>query len=185
MNQPEYTELKLYSPLTGEFTRDQPFFEENFEEGYDYDEPEDMSAEELADYQDEIEERMEQEALPEEKERGLMEYYHGLPSVNEKVHSLRPTVENIDGTLYGVAVCQVKGELSPAELSALKDYCTGQYSDGWGEGFEQRDINCGDGSFCVHFWQWDGFKIQTQEEFEVSRLPQRNRPTPKRGGDAR
>ncbi|WP_409967250.1 hypothetical protein RFF05_11615 [Bengtsoniella intestinalis] len=181
----EYTELKLYSPLTGDFTRDQPLFEEDYEESYDYDQPEDMDAEDLANFQEEIEARIAKEPMYDDNGRGLMAYYHGLESVDDKVHSVHPTVETIDGKLYGVTVCKLKAELTSEELSALKEYCTGQYSDGWGEGFEQRDIDCGDGSFCVHFWQWKDFKIQTKEEFEVDRLPKRTPHTPKRGGDAR
>ncbi len=181
----EYTELKLYSPLTGDYTRDEPLFEEDYEEDYDYNEPEEWNSSYLTQYQSEIEKKIENYPASDNSDRGLMEYYHGLESVDDKVHSVHPTVETIDGKLYGVTVCKLKAELTREELSALKEYCTGQYSDGWGEGFEQRDIDCGDGSFCVHFWQWKDFKIQTKEEFEVSQLPKRTPHTPKRGGDAR
>ena len=37
----------------------------------------------------------------------------------------------------------------------LQPYITGQYSDSWGEGFEQRDIKVDGGMLNVHFWHPD------------------------------
>ncbi len=39
-------------------------------------------------------------------------------------------------------------------------YISGQYSDGWGEGFEQRDIRVEDGTLYVHFWQDHDFELK-------------------------
>jgi hypothetical protein len=39
------------------------------------------------------------------------------------------------------------------------EYITGQYSDGWGEGFEQRDIEVDGGVLNVHFWQPERFEM--------------------------
>ena len=64
-----------------------------------------------------------QETLLEETDRGLMTYFYGSQTLEKKVVSLKPTVENVRGTLYGVAVCQVKAPLTPGELAELKDYC--------------------------------------------------------------
>ena len=55
--------------------------------------------------------------------------------------------------------------LTPDELAELKDYISGQASDGWGEGFEQREISTDDGDLFVHLWNFgDNWSIQTEEE---------------------
>jgi len=65
-----------------------------------------------------------------------------------------------------VAECQVKGELTPEEVSQLKDYLTGQAADGFGEGFEQREIRIDrDSELFVQLWNdSDRWQILTEQE---------------------
>ena len=105
-------------------------------------------------------------------------------NVKNMVISFRITAEVINDRLYAVATCKVKGKLTPDELTELKEFCVGQYADGWGEGFEQRERRCADGSLYVHFWQPDKFFICTREEMEQNRRRQQNKNV-QRGGDAR
>ena len=103
------TELKLYCPLSGELA-------EQLLDGSD-----------LLKFQDAILQRIEDEQLPEKAERGLMAEFDGLDYVDDKVFSVFPSAEEVDGQLYGVAVCQLKGRLSPGELEDLKEFCAGQF----------------------------------------------------------
>jgi hypothetical protein len=106
------------------------------------------------------------ERLPGEAERGLMAYYDEPDSVKEKVRSLILDVEIHDGMLWAVASLELTEPLTANELKTLKDYITGQFSDGWGEGFEQRAIKVDGGELSVHLWKSDSlFEIVTQEQF--------------------
>ena len=72
---------------------------------------------------------------------------------------------------------ELKETLLDDEQTVLCNYISGQYSDGWGEGFEQRDIRVDDGTLAVHFWQEDGFKMTPS--FEKIPKPEKNSLRPK------
>lgn len=155
---PKPTVLKLYMPLTADFfERDE--WDDMPEEGEPWD------GRTLRDYEGSILSAMVKNRLPEEAERGIMYWYGKNDSVNEKVRSAVFTAEERAGRLWGVVECQVMGKLSPTELSALKAYICGQASDGWGEGFEQREIQVDGGELYVHLWDSGSpWNIQTEEE---------------------
>lgn len=146
--------LRLYMPLTAEFTED----------GFDYEEPEHLEGRELYQYEEQIAKALEDYRMPEEAERGIMHWYHEEDSVNEKVRSVVFRLEKRDFQLWGVAECQLLRGLTTKEMDTLKQYITGQASDGWGEGFEQRDIGVDEGVLNVHLWNSDDWSLQTEEE---------------------
>ena len=155
---PEPTTMKLYMPLTA----DAYYYNEY---GDMEDESYPLDGRELLSHQGDILEALAKYRMPEEAERGLMHWYGENDSVDDKVQSVSFTVEKREGKLWGVAECKVVGPLTPEELSILKDYISGQASDGWGEGFEQREIDIGDGDMYVHFWSFDdNWEIRTEDE---------------------
>ena len=170
------TEWKLYSPLYAELFEADP--EEEPGCG-----PQVLGGYALTGYQDAIRQGIEDERLPDEEERGLMTYFDGDKSVDEKVISVQMDVEEVLGSLYAVAVCQIRDGLSSGELEELKEYCVSQYADGWGESYEQRSRKTEDGELYVSFWKPDGFYICTKEELETAKA--HVRPRPQRGEDSR
>ena len=157
---PPLQTLKLYMPMTATY--------------YDEDDPEQditMDSREAAQYAPQIinalrsERRWLENEGPEEAERGLMAYFDGPDSVDQKVQSCFFTAEVRDGQLWGVAKCKVRGELTPLELKCLTDEIGGQASDGVGESFEQREIRVGDGlEIYAHLWQSKGWSIVPERD---------------------
>ena len=154
---PKLTTLKLYMPLTADL------YERN--EYGDFDDSSTLlEGSELRGYQDQITAALVKNRMPEEAERGIMHWYHKPDSINTKVHSAVFTVDSRGGELWGIAECRVAGELSDTEMDTLKEFITGQASDGWCEGFEQREIAVDDCELYVHFWNSDEWSIQTEQE---------------------
>lgn len=156
----ELEECRLFSPLSG------CLYAYDEEWGGFPDQPEEISAAELCQYENEILERIGQERLEEEGERGLAVYLHNR-LLERKVFCMNPAVEVWNGKLWGVLEVKSHGPLSPQELSGLMEEWQGQESDGWGEGFEQREIKTEEGELYVSFWHpGDDFFIRTEQELK-------------------
>lgn len=170
---PEPTLLKLYMPLTAEL------YERN-EYGDLENEPVDLDGSELRSYEGEILKALNKNRAPEESGRGIMHWYDEGNSVDEKVQSVVFTAEERNGQLWGVAECRVTGTLTPEELDTLTEYIGAQAADGWGEGFEQREIRVDGGAeLYVHLWNSDNWSIMTEEERFA---PKQERTSPQMGG---
>lgn len=153
-------EIKLLTPLTGEF-----FPEDGSDWGSEFGcDGELLDGMDLLQYMEPIQKQVDHENSSEEEDGdicNLMEYFHGSDSIKEKVKSAIVSVESAEGVLYGCTTLRLKEYLESEELQELCDYITGQYSDGWGEEFEQRDIRVDGGTLNVHFWQGAGMKFRT------------------------
>ena len=93
-----------------------------------------------------------------------MIYYNEDSPVNEKVVSAFPSVEVRNGELVGVLTCRLTEPLTESEMAEFKDWWTGQVADGWGEGFEQREIKTDAfGTIYVSFWNSsDSWQIEAE-----------------------
>ena len=148
-------EMKFYSPLTAEFFPDEPDWEDesyNEYEGYP------MDGHDLLQYADAVDEAVKKDIA--DFNGDLMQYYHEDDSVRQKVVSAVPSVEIHGNKLCGCLNVELRESLNEGEQAVLCDYISGQYSDGWGEGFEQRDIRVEDGTLAVHFWQHHDFELK-------------------------
>ena len=148
-------EMKFYSPLTAEFFPDEPDWEDesyNEYEGYP------MDGHDLLQYADAVDEAVKKDIA--DFNGDLMQYYHEDDSVRSKVVSAVPSVKIRGNKLCGCLTVELKETLLDDEQTVLCNYISGQYSDGWGEGFEQRDIRVDDGTLAVHFWQDHDFELK-------------------------
>jgi hypothetical protein len=131
------------------------------------DEREDISPREAVAYEDQILAAIVKENRHFENDRGLAEYIHD-EALQEKVYCLYPSVEIVDGELWGVMSAGLKEPLSGEETAALMDYVCGQNSDGYGEGLEQRPIKTPDGEIYVSFWNHENYSLKLEQEMENS-----------------
>ena len=165
-------QMKFYSPLTADFF---PNDTEDLDDDYSEYEGIPYTGKELTGYRDVI-----RDAIYEDVKDfygDLMRYYREDDSVRSKVVSAVPSVEICGNKLCGCLTVELKEPLLDDEQTVLCNYISGQYSDGWGEGFEQRDIRVDDGTLAVHFWQEDGFKMTPS--FEKIPKPEKNSLRPK------
>ena len=153
--------FKLYSPLTAEFLPDDNRF-------WQEDELVELSGYELSDYAVAISEQIEREG------NHLEKYLDDEtdPYLAAHVKSIRISVEEHGGELCGCATVVVDEDLTERGWNDLQEYLSGQYSDGWGEGFEQRDIRVEDGNLNVHFWQEEHFAFAVEQGANEPQLEQ-------------
>ena len=165
-------QMKFYSPLTADlFPNDTEDLDDDYSEyeGIPY------TGKELTGYRDVI-----RDAIYEDVKDfygDLMRYYREDDSVRRKVVRAVLTVDEVNGELVGSLWVDTDAPLTAEEQAVFCAYISGQYSDGWGEGFEQRDIRVDDGTLAVHFWQEDGFKMTPS--FEKIPKPEKNSLRPK------
>ena len=146
---------KYYCPLKiSIFERDE--YGDLEEDGYELD------GRYAARYEDEIKERLEKEHSFDGCDPKSM----ASNSDNPKVLSCQWDAEEVSGTLYGVIRVDLSEMLSAEEEENLKCRITGQNSDGFGEGLEQREFEIDDGEGYVSFWNsGSGYFVKNESEF--------------------
>ncbi len=119
----------------------------------------------LADSAEEIAEALEEYSADDEND--MAAYYNEDDGVSEKLTSAVWSVEMHGDRLFGRIDCSLKEALTAEETEALRDWLTGQCSDGLGEGFEQQPIDTMDGELFVSFWNsGDDYAMMTENEFD-------------------
>lgn len=122
----------------------------------------------LADSADEIADALNRYTANDEND--MATYYNKDDGVKEKLTSAVWSVELHGDRLFGRIDCSLKEALTAEETEALRDWLTGQCSDGLGEGFEQQPIDTMDGELFVSFWNsGDDYAMMTESEFDEYR----------------
>lgn len=164
----ELVTTRLFSPLEGNFYEEDEWG--NMEET-----PVVLDGRDLMQYAESIQERIEKEDWSHEGDRGLAEYLDNQ-LLKRRVVSMFPGIEEVNGCLYGVMTMVSRGDLTSQEMNAVIESWSGQASDGWGEGFEQREILAEGGELYVSFWQsGDSFEILPEDAF-LNRLRESSGP---------
>lgn len=147
--------FRLFSPLTGQL----------YVDGED---ARNLYRSDLTPYEEEIMEAIRNEECIGEEARGLMHYFDESREVAGKVLRATPAVQVLNGELYGVLECKISEPMTEEDIKVMKDYWTGQMSEGWGEGFEQHPIKIDEGELYVSFWNSESFwSVMTAEELAV------------------
>lgn len=98
-----------------------------------------------------------------EDERCLANYL-GNEKLKSKVYSITPELTIENQKLMSVAVIRLTKPLEYYELEELKEYCSAQFSDGWGESSHFDGIRTDGTHLFVHFMDEAGDKVMTEEE---------------------
>ncbi len=127
-------------------------------DGYDID----IEQEDIVQFEEAICERLEAE----QEEDEMTPYVGEQADIEDKLLYAEWTVENRNGNLYGKISCYFREPITEEETERLKDTITGQNSDGFGEGFEQRGIKTGDGEIYVSLWNHEEYFLKSSEEMD-------------------
>lgn len=144
--------LTFYFPVTGRIYNDDEEYNEYTIDGRNLVDYKDMLNEKLAEYQI-------------DNGRGMEQYFDRNESVKAKLHSIVWSFEEVDGKLFGKATAELTGKLDEDGVAYLRDWISGQNSDGLGEGFEQQDFRVDDGYLNVSMWKPNSYFILTEDEF--------------------
>ncbi|MEG0077463.1 MAG: DUF4314 domain-containing protein [Anaerorhabdus sp.] len=84
---------------------------------------------------------------------GLAKYIDS--AIADKIDSILPSIEEIDGEVLGVITVKISNELTEEEVEMLEQEIEGQLSDGWGEESEQVPIHQDNLELYVSFFSFD------------------------------
>lgn len=155
----KYSEI-FYFPLVG-----------NLEESDEY-EPYEVDNSFLRCYEWDIEELIEKELS--DMNEDMKDFFYDDDNAQKKMVTAIWGVEEKNGVLYGKTEIKLREPFTPEEKEKVRDWVSGQNSDGFGEGLEQRPIETEDGDLYVSMWNSDNYFIYDSDEFEEYLLQQQN-----------
>lgn len=173
----ERIEMKFLSPLTGVFFQKHRRGKKEVIKV----QGREMDCRELARYEEVIRKTADRVNRP-EMEGGnpfdiMDECFDGSPSILEKAEHGTISVENIGGALYGCTTLILKEELEDWEMEEMCEFIAIQYSDGWGEVFEQRNIPADGGILNVYFDYAGSPDFQIQSTVIKNPYPEKRKET--------
>lgn len=143
--------LSFYCPLVCEVVED---------DGYSHDQDGTF----LVDYEDEIVKAIEK--VNSFDIHNMAYYFDDNKNIKEKLVKIDFGVENVEGELFGKIDFCLKDTVTSNETDIMREWVIGQCSDGWGEGFEQREIKTDESDIYVSFWNPSGkYFMYSEEEF--------------------
>lgn len=153
VNESELIKMRLYFPLYPQM---------QFDDG---EEPCSVDTEYIIANMDEVESELQGYTMLDGK--NMADYYNDNSVIKEKLVSMKWGICEINDTPYGYVDVVLNAPLNDSEVDELKDWISGQNSDGLGEGFEQREIETDEGGLYVSFWDsGKDYFIYTQEEMD-------------------
>lgn len=123
-----------------------------------------ISSRQLIDYQELLEEKMNEYQI--DNGKGMEQYFYDNPDIESILESIVWGFEIFDNKLYGVTTVELAEPIDEDEINELREWISGQNSDGLGEGFEQQDFDVDEGRLSVSLWDFHDYFIYTQEEMD-------------------
>ena len=97
----------------------------------------------------------------------ILDYFDGDAGAKAKLVSAVWTTEDVKGTLYGKVDLRLREELTEDELASVKDWITGQNSDGAFESLEEHPIDSEDGKLSISLWNGgNDYFVSTRDELD-------------------
>ena len=172
----EKIEVEMLSPLMAEFIPD-------YSDIVDLDDAEPLEGPDLVQYQPSIAEKVDEInrlGMPDNQPCNLIDYLTEIRTLGKSGTHYNGGKEQ-DGVLYGCANLTLRENLTPEEYRVVGQYLRGQYSDGWGESLEQREIKVDGGELYLHFYVGAGSDFQIQVKAPENEMQeQQPKPNPSR-----
>ncbi len=97
---------------------------------------------------------------------GMEQLFDENEDVKTKLKSIVWGFEEFDSKLYGVVTVELTDTINEQGIADLKEWISGQNSDGLGEIFEETDFDVDGGRLSVSLWEYSRYFIYTEDEFQ-------------------